>query len=83
MVRVIPTRTSWWYSTPPEVFEEEVGSHLVGRSGQFVQAILSEYGARMEDIWVTSAVRCRPPGDRGPEVSEIDACNDWLANRSR
>jgi uracil-DNA glycosylase family 4 len=35
-------------------------------------------GLKLEDVWITAAARCAPPGNR-PERGELDRCRPWLA----
>jgi len=35
-------------------------------------------GLKREEVYITNIVKCRPPGNRDPEDSEIDACSPYL-----
>ncbi len=35
-------------------------------------------GLKLRGLWITSAARCVPPGNR-PDRAELDACRSWLA----
>lgn len=57
--------------------EDERGMPFVGRAGKVLdralnEAFFTEY-ARVDTV-VTNVVKCRPPGNRDPVESEIDAC---------
>lgn len=60
--------------------EDEQGVPFVGRAGAVLNRALrdsfasSEPEKIREDVFVTNVVKCRPPGNRDPEESEIDAC---------
>lgn len=58
--------------------EDELGLPFVGRSGQFLDELLSTIGRSRRDVYVTNVVKCRPPGNRDPEPVEIEACGGYL-----
>lgn len=55
--------------------EDDTGTPFVGRSGQYLRRILSENNI---DGFIGNAVNCRPPQNRAPTSSEINACRYWL-----
>lgn len=58
--------------------EDASGKAFVGRSGQYLEEVLAEYGFARRNIYITNAVHCRPPDNRTPRKSEIAACRHWL-----
>ena len=58
--------------------EDELGLPFVGRSGQFLDELLTSIGRSRRDVYVTNVVKCRPPGNRDPLPDEIGACADYL-----
>lgn len=58
--------------------EELVGKPFVGKSGQLLQDIILDSGLTIKDIYVTNAVKHRPPGNRTPTDEEITACLPYL-----
>jgi len=36
--------------------------------------LLSQAGVTRADVWITNVVKCRPPGNRDPEMVEIETC---------
>ena len=61
--------------------EDELGLPFVGRSGQFLDELLTSIGRSRRDVYVTNVVKCRPPGNRDPQPDEIAACSDYLARQ--
>lgn len=58
--------------------EEDVAGKLgSGKYTKILIELLKEAGFAGEDVRITTAVQCCPPG-RAPETSEIDACRDSL-----
>lgn len=50
--------------------------HRAGLASQ-PESIRRGDGLTLDDVWVTAAVRCAPPGNR-PSTAERDACASWL-----
>ena len=62
---------------PGEV-EDEMGRPFVGPAGQLLTRILEAAGFKREDVFITNIVKCRPPGNRVPEIEEVLSCQGWL-----
>jgi uracil-DNA glycosylase len=58
--------------------EDLQGLPFVGRAGQLLDELLVEVGLRREDTFVANTIKCRPPGNRDPELAEIEACRPYL-----
>lgn len=59
--------------------EDDSGKPFVGVAGVLLEERLEEE-ARLtrEEVFITNAVSCRPPNNRTPRKSEINACKKWL-----
>src|SRR3989440_7562700 len=62
----------------PGFHEDKQGRPFVGPSGQLLQELLKSINLKREDVFITNVVKCRPPDNRDPLPTEIDACNDYL-----
>jgi DNA polymerase len=62
----------------PGAAEDESGRPFVGRSGELLTRLLSEIGVSRQDVFITSVLKSRPPGNRVPDSDEIDACRPYL-----
>ncbi len=58
--------------------EDKVGRPFVGRAGMLLNTVLAETGFDREKIFITNAVKCRPPQNRKPSVGELRACRPFL-----
>ena len=59
--------------------EDELGRPFIGRTGAFLDRFLSRFGLSRDDFFITSSVKCRPPGNRAPKPQEMDICREsWL-----
>lgn len=63
----------------PGVEEDETGRPFCGRSGDFLDELFDDVGLDRAETYITSVVKCRPPGNRNPHVEERDTCQElWL-----
>ncbi len=59
--------------------EDKIGRPFVGKSGELLNKILTVCGfSRNEHIYISNIVRCHPPGNRVPSVSEVQTCFPYL-----
>ena len=62
----------------PGLREEEESKPFVGRAGQYLDEVLEKCGLPRAKVFISNAVKCRPPGNATPKTAEIKACNDFL-----
>jgi uracil-DNA glycosylase family 4 len=63
----------------PGAEEDERGLAFVGRSGRLFDQLMAEAGFDTnEDLLIANVVKCRPPENRVPSVSEAAACIPFL-----
>ncbi len=59
--------------------EDDLGEPFVGPSGKLLDAMLAAiHLARGDKVYIANAVKCRPPGNRTPEVEETATCFPFL-----
>jgi DNA polymerase len=58
--------------------EDQQGLPLVGAAGRLLTDLLAEVGLRREDVYVTTALKCRPPSNRDPLAEELAHCRSYL-----
>lgn len=59
--------------------EDKRGRPFVGRSGRFLDGLLKDIDISRHQIYITSAVKCRPPENRTPHADELRICKvNWL-----
>lgn len=54
--------------------EDRSGQAFVGPAGELLTAILSAMGLARDDVFITNAIKCRPPQNRLPLPGEVRAC---------
>jgi uracil-DNA glycosylase family 4 len=62
----------------PGADEDRQGRPFVGRAGQLLTRIIAAMGLEREETYITNVLKCRPPGNRNPEVDEICGCLPYL-----
>lgn len=62
----------------PGETEDQMGLPFQGRSGKFLKKLLRETGFDPRTVYITNAVKCRPPKNRKPTKQEIQSCKPWL-----
>lgn len=62
----------------PGANEDRLGRPFVGQAGAFLEELLAEAGLRRDEVYICNVLKCRPPGNRDPLPSEIDACRSYL-----
>lgn len=54
--------------------EDASGEPFVGRAGQLLTKIIEAMGYSRADVYISNAVKCRPPENRTPLPDERDIC---------
>ncbi len=67
----------------PDRNADATGKAFTGDDGKLLAYMLVEAGIEPSSVYLTNAVRCRPPGNRKPKTSEIKACRDYLYEEIR
>lgn len=62
----------------PGFNEDQQGRPFVGAAGGLLTELLRSIGWRRDEVFITNVVKCRPPGNRDPELDEIAACAPYL-----
>ncbi len=58
--------------------EDLQGRPFVGQAGKFLEEMLGMIGLKRQDVFITNVVKCRPPLNREPQISEIEICQQYL-----
>jgi len=62
----------------PGFHENEQGRPFVGAAGHFLEELLGSIGLTRQQVYITNIVKCRPPGNRDPQLPEINECAKYL-----
>lgn len=63
--------------------EDLQGRPFVGAAGKYLDELLKIAGLSREDVFIANVLKCRPPGNRNPQVEEIQQCADFLREQTR
>ncbi len=62
----------------PGFHENEQGRPFVGAAGKFLVELLASIGKTREEVFICNVIKCRPPGNRDPQIDEILSCEGYL-----
>lgn len=62
----------------PGYQEDITGKAFVGPAGQLLDKMLASIGLDRSKVYICNIVKCRPPNNRNPKDSEVEACIDYL-----
>jgi uracil-DNA glycosylase family 4 len=63
----------------PGAMEDRTGRPFVGPAGRFLDKLLCAHAIDRAEVFITSCVKCRPPGNRKPRSDEVETCiANWL-----
>lgn len=63
----------------PGADEDARGEPFVGRAGQLLTDIIERgMGMARADVYICNVIKCRPPGNRNPELDEVASCEPFL-----
>ena len=54
--------------------EDETGKPFMGMAGVFLDQLFKKNKIRRKNVFITSVVKCRPPGNRNPKKDEVKTC---------
>lgn len=60
--------------------EDQVGKPFQGPSGKLLDKLLEKAGLSRDRVYITNAVKCRPPDNRTPRPKELKACRPYLVD---
>ena len=59
--------------------EDLQGKPFVGRSGEVLTKMIENVlFLKRDDVFIANIIKCRPPQNRDPELSEVDSCKGYL-----
>lgn len=67
----------------PGADEDRLGRPFVGTAGRLLDRILEAVELKRDELYITNVVKCRPPGNRLPLQTEVEACLPYLQHQIR
>ena len=65
----------------PGAEDDRTGQPLTGEAGALFDKILHAMGLGRDEVYLMTAVKCRPPGNRPPSADECERCRDYLVRQ--
>jgi uracil-DNA glycosylase len=65
----------------PGFHEDQQGIPFVGAAGKLLDKLLEEIGLQRGDVFIANVLKSRPPGNRDPQLEEIEACKPYLTKQ--
>src|SRR5690242_5273230 len=62
----------------PGAREDDIERPFSGAAGAYLDRMLHQVGLPRNELYITNAVRCRPPDNRTPTKSELKACSSFM-----
>jgi DNA polymerase len=73
-----PTARLMFVGEGPGADEDAQGLPFVGKAGQLLNNMIAAMGLKREEVYIANVVKCRPPGNRTPELDEANTCSPFL-----
>ncbi len=62
----------------PGAEEDAQGLPFVGKAGELLDKMIGAMGYARDDVYIANVLKCRPPGNRKPEATEMASCEAYL-----
>ena len=62
----------------PGFHEDRDGRPFAGRARELLERLFGSVGLSLDDAYLATVLKCRPPGNRDPLPAEIAACEPFL-----
>ena len=62
----------------PGFHEDREGAPFAGRARELLERLLGGVGLSLDDVYLATVLKCRPPGNRDPLPEESAACEPYL-----
>lgn len=74
---------NWLFVGEAPGMEEDIqGEPFVGSAGKLLNNMLEAINlSRSKNLYITNIVKCRPPGNRNPEFTEMSNCEPFLTRQ--
>lgn len=69
-----PSADLMFVGEAPGAQEDLTGQPFVGRSGRLLTSLIEGIGLTRDQVYISNVVKCRPPANRDPDPSEVEAC---------
>ncbi len=78
-----PSARVMFVGEAPGKNEDLQGLPFVGAAGKYLDELLAIANLDRERVYIANVLKCRPPGNRNPQVEEIEQCAYFLREQTR
>lgn len=72
-----------FFGEAPGGDEDRQGRPFVGKAGGLLTKMIEACSFRREDVYILNTIKCRPPGNRNPDPTEIANCRPFFERQLR
>ncbi len=72
-----PSARIVFFGEGPGADEDRTGRPFVGKAGQLLTKMIEACSFSRDDVYILNSVKCRPPGNRNPDPSELGNCSEY------
>ena len=58
--------------------EDIQGRPFVGKASELLEKMIQAMGFKRDEVYIANVVKCRPPNNRTPQLTEVQACGGYL-----
>lgn len=73
-----PTANLLFVGEGPGAEEDRSGRPFVGQAGRLLDGMIAALGLDRRQVYIANVVKCRPPGNRDPQLGEMAECSAFL-----
>jgi uracil-DNA glycosylase len=66
-----------FFGEAPGADEDKSGRPFVGKAGQLLTKMIEACTFQRDNVYIMNTVKCRPPGNRNPELDELSNCREF------
>lgn len=66
-----------FFGEAPGADEDQVGRPFVGAAGQLLDKMIAACTLSRQDVYILNTLKCRPPGNRNPNDTELENCRGY------
>jgi DNA polymerase len=72
-----------FFGEAPGQEEDATGRPFVGASGQLLTRMIEACTLKREDVYILNTLKCRPPNNRTPDLTERENCSPFYEEQLR
>lgn len=72
-----------FFGEAPGQEEDATGRPFVGASGQLLTRMIEACTLKREDVYILNTLKCRPPNNRTPDLTERENCRPFFEEQLR